>query len=122
MNAGARQLRDLIELADRRFLVDAAEDQARHEQRAEAGAPPKRRGVGRVLEFGVIEVVGRVAADVLLRGEARRAQRLGVIGIDSGKELADERQRADVATPGLRAARRIPAHEQARLPPAKYPE
>src|SRR6202008_2299333 len=60
--------------------------------------------IGSVTKLSVVDVVGAVAADVLLREKISCAQQLAVVRVRRRKELAHQRQRALVAAARLCAA------------------
>src|SRR5215831_18907737 len=106
------ELRNLVELANARLLVDHAEYDPDDHQERHAQAPPHRRRVRSVEQFDVVDVVVEVAADILLSHETGGAQRRDVIGVDGREQLAHHRQRPEMAAPRLAAAGRIAPHDQ----------
>src|SRR5215467_4677502 len=106
------ELRNLVELANARLLVDHDEHNPDDHQERHAQAAPHRRRVRSVEQFDVVDVVVMVAADVLLSHETGGAQGRDVIGVDGRVELAHQRQRPEMAAPRLAAAGRIAPHDQ----------
>src|SRR6476659_1797170 len=106
------KLRNLIELAYGRLLVDHAQHDPEERQNRYAQAPPQRRRVRSVEQFDVVDVVVVIAADILLSHETGGAQRRGVIGVGGREQLANQRQRSDMAAPRLAAAGGITPHDQ----------
>jgi hypothetical protein len=91
----------------RRLLVGQIEkDRLDEQDRCPESAPPAG-GIGRVAQFSVIDVIGPVAADILLSEEAGGTQRLEVVWIGRRKQLTYERQRPLSAAPCLLAAGRV---------------
>ena len=86
-----------------------------------SGPAPQDGRVGRVAQFGVVDVVGAVAADVLLGDEIRRPHRRAVVRVGRRKQLADHRQRAREAPPRLGAAGRIAGNHERRLAGREVP-
>src|SRR5262245_29972113 len=74
------ELRNLVELANARLLVDPVEHKADDHQQRHAQAAPQRRRVRSVEQFDVVDVVGVVAADILLSHETGGAQRSEIWG------------------------------------------
>src|SRR6516225_4134345 len=106
------ELRNLVELANARLLVDYAEHDPDDHQERHAQAPPQRRRVRSVEQFDVVDVVGVVAADILLGHETGGTQRRDVFRLRGREQLADHGQRAEMAAPRLAAAGRIAPHDQ----------
>src|SRR6516164_6660807 len=106
------ELRNLVELANARLLVDQDEHNPDDHQERHAQAPPQRRRVRSIEQFDVVDVVVMVAADILLGHETGGAQRRDVIGVDGREQLADHRQRPEMAAARLAAAGRIAPHDQ----------
>ena len=75
------ELRNLVELAYGRLLVDYPEHDPEDHQDRQAQAAPERCRVRSVEQFDVVDVVTVVAADILLRDETGGAQRLDVIWV-----------------------------------------
>ena len=113
---GLAELRDRIELADGRLLIDFIEDSTRQQQDRGTGAAACERRVGRIPQFCVVDEFGVVATEIFLGHEIGRAERLGVIGFGRREKLADQRQRPRVAPPGLGAAGRVSARSPAPCP------
>src|SRR5262249_22116086 len=93
--------------ANARFLAPPPKPTPDDQKGRLANAPPQRRRVRSVEQFDVVDVVVMVAADILLSHETGGAQRRDVIGVDGREQLADHRQRAEIAAPRLAAAGRI---------------
>src|SRR5260370_4469832 len=106
------ELRNLVELANARLVVDQLEHDPDDHQQRQAQAAPKRRRVWSVEQFDVVDVVVVVAADILLSHETGGAQRRNVFRVDGREQLADQRQRPEMAAPRLVAAGRIAPHDQ----------
>src|SRR5207248_10267520 len=106
------ELGDLVELAVRRFSIDAAEERPRNKQNRQPAAAPPGAGIRCVAKFRIVDVVGMGSADVLLRNEAGGTKRPGMVPVHGGKQLAHQRQRPCVAAPGLGAARGIASYHQ----------
>src|SRR5262245_38818297 len=106
------ELRNLVELANVRLFVDHAEHHPDDHQERHAQAPPQRRRVRSVEQFDVVDVVGVVAADILLGHETGGAQRRDVFRLRGREQLAHHRQRAEMAAPRLAATGRIAPHDQ----------
>src|SRR5262245_12431645 len=103
---------NLIKLADTGSLIDVIEHHTGDDQDGHAEAAAPDRGIRRVAQFRIVDVVRVVAADILLRDEARRAQRGRMAGVGGGKKLSDQRQRARVAAPSLAATGGIASNDQ----------
>src|SRR3984893_3906035 len=106
------ELRNLVELANARLVVDQLEHDPDDHQERHAQAPPQRRRVRSVEQFDVVDGVVVVAADVLLSHETGGAQRRYVFRLDGREQLAHQRQRPEMAAPRLAAAGRIAPHDQ----------
>ena len=113
------ELGDRVQLTDARFAVDIAERQAHFQQKRRARGTSRRRRVGSVAQFDIVDVLRVTAADVLLSDEVGRSKRRGVLRIRCWKELAHHGQRATNAAPRLRAARRVPPNRERRAPLAE---
>jgi hypothetical protein len=87
------ELRNLVELAYGRLLVDQAKHGPEDHQDRHAQAAPERCRVRSVEQFDVVDVVIVVAADILLRDETGGAQWRDVIRVGRGEQLAHQRQR-----------------------------
>src|SRR5258708_32223087 len=92
MKVGARglawrisALRNLVELANARLVVVQLEHGPADHQQRHAQAAPQRRRVWSVEQFGGVDVVVVVAADILLSHETGGAQRRNVFRVD-GRE------------------------------------
>src|SRR6266446_152251 len=106
------ELRNLVELANARLVVDQLEHDPDDHQQRHAQAAPQRRRVWSVEQFDVVDVVVVVAADILLSHETGGAQRRNAFRVDGREQLADQRQRPEMAAPRLVAAGRIAPHDQ----------
>src|SRR5262249_37488423 len=96
----------------RRLLVGFGKQDCFSQQNGYAKAATPTGGIGSVAKLGIIDVVGAVTADILLRDEIRRAQQLAVGRVRRRKEFADQRQGALPAAPRLGAAGGVAADRQ----------
>ena len=108
------QLRNRIELADGGLLVHAPEHGRDLDQQRPGGAAAEDGHVWRVPQFGGVDRLGSRPADVLLRDEVRGPQRHGVVRVHRRKELADQRQRSDLAAPVASRPARVPGDHERR--------
>jgi hypothetical protein len=69
--------------------------------------------IGSAEKFGIVDIAGVVAGKVLDCDEARGTKWLGMIGINGGEKLTDQRQRSKFAAMDLGAASGIASYQQA---------
>ena len=86
------QLRDLIDLPERRLFVGKLQRDAGGHQHRHAEAAAKQGGVRGVAQHGLVDAVHLLATDVLLRDEICGRQRIGMSRIDRWIDAADQRQ------------------------------
>ena len=87
---GLAELGDRMKLTDRRLLVDEGKDDPLHDDEQDLLSAAPGTDVWGIEKLDVVDVVGGVAADVLLGEEACGAKQLDMIRVRGRKQLSDQ--------------------------------